>query len=534
MQEHIARALTFLRGGAQFIFKGIRELAIIAWAHKIASAAVIVAVIGVLVGLSFIFKEPAEEALNANREVRLLSVSDLSAPEPVSLIGEIRSVSEANVAPDSSGSVSRVYRTLGEYVGAGSVIAELKNDSQRAGVAQAEAALEKARSGAAISGISVNTAENSLSAALESSRNTVASAYATIDDAVHKKADAAFSNANGANPIFFVSTSNSQAKLSAENSRLTVQPILEREAAASSASPATADALLDELETLSAEAEKVRLFLTNVVVALNGAIATGSVTDSAIAGYRADASAALSAVNGLKSTLTSAAENLKAKRAAVLIAEQNLSGSTGENADIKAAEANLAAARANLEKTVIRAPISGTINKLDLDVGSFVNASVPVVYITNARGLEAVAYVSERDLPDIVQGAQVTVSGSIQGKVSRIASALDPVTKKAEIRIAIPQDAALVSGSSASISIARTVKTVATDELSIPLSALKLTPEGSVVFTVEAGKAVSHPVILGTLRGSKVDIESGITSDMRIIEDARGLKEGQEVTVQNP
>jgi RND family efflux transporter MFP subunit len=310
-----------------------------------------------------------------------------------------------------------------------------------------------------------------------------------------------------------------------------MQPILSREASVSVG--ATPDALLAEMNLLLTETASVRDFLTSLVSALNAAIATGSITDATITGYRTDAGVALSSVNAVRTSLSGAIENLKAKQAGVSISEENLSGGGADNPDIQAAQANLQAAQAGLEKTVIRAPISGTINKLDLDVGSFVNASAPVVYITNAHGLEAVVFVSERDLPSITLGADATIAGKIHGKVTKIAAALDPTTKKAEIRISLPENAALVSGSSASVSISRKAIAGGTGPLSIPLSALKLTPESAVVFTVENGVIVSHPVILGQLRGSKVEIASGITSDMRIIEDARGLKEGQTVSVKN-
>ncbi len=530
MNEHLTRALTFLHGGLIFIWKALRELFIVAKAHKLISLGVIAVLIGGVIGLSYIFKGPANGAADERRQVTLLSASDLSAPEPITLIGEVRSVSEANVAADSSGTVAHVYRSLGDTVAAGSVIAELKNDSQRAGVAQAEAALDKAKTGVTVTGIGLGSAQDSLTSAISSAKNTIASTYATLDDAVHKKADEVFSNSNDSQPKLIVPTSNSQLALNAENSRLAIQTVFAREEKA--ATPTDSGSALQELENLAVDVSEVRDLLSAVVSALNKGIASGAVTDAAIAGYRADVSTALSNVNGAASSVNSAIENLRAKIAAVNVSTENLSGGSSENADIRAAEANLQAARANLEKTVIRAPISGTINRLDLEVGSFASASAPVVYITNAHGLEVVVFVSERDIGEISVGAEVSIGKSIKGRVSKLASALDPVTKKAEVRISIPQDSPLVSGSSASVSIARTarVSTVAAP-LTIPLSALKITPEGAVIFTVSNGALVSHPVVTGALAGSRIGINSGITADMDIVEDARGLKDGQQVIV---
>jgi multidrug efflux pump subunit AcrA (membrane-fusion protein) len=72
----------------------------------------------------------------------------------------------------------------------------------------------------------------------------------------------------------------------------------------------------------------------------------------------------------------------------------------------------------------------------------------------------------------------------------------------------------------------------------VPISAVKITPDGSVVFittdeNAEDGSAVltSIPVTLGTLSGGKVEITSGLSFDNVIVSDARGLKDGQKVLI---
>jgi multidrug efflux pump subunit AcrA (membrane-fusion protein) len=52
------------------------------------------------------------------------------------------------------------------------------------------------------------------------------------------------------------------------------------------------------------------------------------------------------------------------------------------------------------------------------------------------------------------------------------------------------------------------------------------------VFTVDATSTlVSVPVELGTLLGEEVVIKTGLSPDMQIVKDARGLKAGEVVTV---
>lgn len=523
---------------ARLIGVHLRTIARIIWSfvtsHRALSLAIALVLVAGGVGLSYLTPSATTSEVSSTRSVTLVRAGDAATSVPLSVIGTVRSTREALVAPDASGMVSAIYRSLGDYVAAGTIIAELKNDSQRAGVAQARAALQKTQSGVAIGGIGVTNAESSYQSAQESARTTLLSTYAAMSDVVERRIDQTFTNPTGAQPRFVVTSSNSQLVSNAEAGRTQMQPILTREALVTVSGMDT-DALIAELERTQSEVKIAQIFAQNVVQALNGALTSASVTEAEIGLYRLDAAAALSTVNALSASIAGSIENLKARRAAVTIAQTSLStGTTGESADIASANANLAAALANLERTLIRAPISGTINKLDLDVGSFVNASQPVIYITSAGGLEAVAYVSGSDLADIRPGAKVLVAGTVEGTVVRTAAALDPVTKKAEIRVALPASSALISGQSATLEIVRTKsQTVATQNtVTVPLSALKITPEGPLLFTVsDESTLVANPVSVGTIRGGFIDITSGISPDAAIVSDARGLKEGQVVLV---
>ncbi len=543
MTAHTRIAMLYLRliwRQLKIVGAHLKTIGKIVWSfaksHKIVSSIVAAALATGLGAAAYFGASKAATTIAEGPAVHLVRVGDVSASAPISLIGIVRATREANVAPDISGTVSAVYRNLGDYVPAGTIIAELKNDTQRAAVAAARAALQKAQSGSVVGGISVENAQNSYAAAIDTARSTVQSAYSTIDDAIARKADQTFSNPNSPQPHFNVSSSNSQLVVNVQNDRLAMQAIRARESTVVVATLSPGD-LLAELSLLGSEVKSVQNFMQDLVAALNAAVPTYGITEATIAGYRADVSAGLASINALASSLPGVSEMLKTKRAAVDIAQTSLAtGSTGESADVAAAEANLALQLAGLEKTLIRAPISGTVNRLDLDVGSFVNASVPIVYITSAGGLEVVAFVSGNDIADIAVGAKAKVGASVDGVVARVASALDPLTKKAEVRVFVPPSAPLVAGQSATVSVERSAPKVpsANPTLTVPLTAIKITPQSPLVFTVnDAHQLVGNPVVLGTLRGDSVDIVSGVTATMQIVEDARGLKEGQAVIV-NP
>lgn len=526
MQEHLNKAFTLLKSAWNLIIKAIVELWASARANKRISIPLgIVILIALAVLVYFLTQGGRTSESETRREVELSSVADVSSGEPITVIGEIRSVSEADVAPDSSGRVVGVYRKIGDFVGAGAIIAEIENSSQKAAVAQAEAALDRAKSVSTLSGISASSA----AAAAEATRQ---SAYAALNDAITLKADPSFNITGDTTVVFTIPVTNTQLKYTLEGDRLTLGVFLKRHTSIRTKSLSEQE-LLDELNTLKNEVEVTREFLSTLVTALSGGIATGSITESQIATNEANANAALSSINGLQSALISASAGLQSAR------ENLTQGRTGESADIALAQASLSAAKAVLEKTLVRAPISGTINSISLETGNFAAAGVPAVRIVNVSGLEAVAYLSERDLPRVAPGSTVRISGIAEGRVTRIAPALDSNTRKAEVRIAIVKtdtgDTRFVAGQSATVEIAP-LRTETDQTIYIPIAAVKITPDGSVVFItteedVEKGSAVLQaiPVTLGTLSGGKVQITSGLSLDNVIVSDARGLKDGQEV-----
>jgi multidrug efflux pump subunit AcrA (membrane-fusion protein) len=133
-------------------------------------------------------------------------------------------------------------------------------------------------------------------------------------------------------------------------------------------------------------------------------------------------------------------------------------------------------------------------------------------------------------------GASVKINGNIKGVVTRVAGAIDPVTKKIEVRVGIvDENSNLVNGQSVRVEISQADVTSQSPKslvamIKVPLSAVKITPRDSYVFTLSASSTLQVvPVELGTLLGEEVEIRSGLTPDMDIVKDARGLKEGEKV-----
>lgn len=491
---------------------------------KVALAAIALVIVGWTL-VHFLGGNPAEEvSIDESRSVTLKSVAELSSESsPLMVAGVVSSKSQAQVRAEAGGQITAVNYTLGDYVSAGAIVAQTENASQRAAVAQAQGAVSAASAGASVS-------QTSLASAKQGAVTALLSAYGTVDKTIRADIDPMFTNSQTVQPKLNPQSSNSQAKIDAENMRVGLGPVLTRESAMSSSLSTSAD-LLAELAATQKELRQVRDFLDTLIRALNSGIASGATTEAMISAYIATANTDRAAIVGAISALASA-------QAAIETAQTGAQQGNGTSAaGLAQAEAGLAAARASLEKTIIRAPISGSINSLSLKVGDYLSAGTVAVVIANNGALEVIAYVTATDAQEIAPGTTATIEtqrGTVKATITRIAPAIDPSTKKIEVRIGITEnEKLLLNGQSVTVSIPRVQKTVGSSaRITLPLSALKVGADTISVFTVDENKKlVPHLVTLGTLLGDRVVIQSGVDASMQIVTDARGLQPGQVVTV---
>ncbi|TSC68457.1 MAG: RND family efflux transporter, MFP subunit [Parcubacteria group bacterium Gr01-1014_56] len=493
------------------------------------SALVIATILVLSVGVSYL-KGGATEAApeDSIKSVTVESVSSLSqGGSSLSVAGIVKSQTEATVRAERSGEVKAVYRALGDSVSAGTIVAEMENASERASVLQAQGALQAATA-------SANVSQGTLASTKDSSVATLLSTYGTVEKVIHTDIDPMFSNPGGNQPFFNVQSADSQAKTNVESARLTLSLILERERARTQ-SLSSGDDLVAEFIKTESEVKAVRDYLDTVIRTLNAGIASNGVSETTIATYKATATTARSTITTTLSTLITTRLALET---ALKTSAQGSDTISATQAAITSAQGTLAAARANLEKSIIRAPISGTINSLALERGDFIQATAPVLTVANNHALEVIAYITAQDSPRVSVGGKATFEGDVSGTITRIAPAVDPLTKKIEVRIGLSSGVTtLVNGQSVVVNFEKAAATISKPvkgPITIPIATLKIGSENVVVFTVSAeGTLVAHEVVLGTLLGDRVEIKSGVTPDMQIVTDARGLQPGEKVVVKN-
>jgi multidrug efflux pump subunit AcrA (membrane-fusion protein) len=504
--------------------------------------------IAILIAIPVLFFNKAEEEKTetvAVRQVELVNVGEISnITSPLSLVGTVESVSEATVRAESSGQLTRVYKKLGDRVYAGEIIAQFENAGERAAVLQAEGALEQAKSGRDINLNTLNnsTAGNSLESAKQNTVNIFSSTLSTMEDVIRVKTDTSFNNPDRQELSFNVLVPDQILIGNIENKRREIEKMLIARSSKNQTINVGSN-LEAELEVLTGELNLLKSYLDDLARAYNNSIPNQIYTQSqldgnkaVIAGARAQISGSISGVLAINQALVQARAGNEINTG---VKNPSLASS---DATVKIAQGSYYAALARLSKTIVRSPITGTINSLDLKTGDYVTPSQQVAVVSNNGALEVTTYISSEDAKRVTVGQEVVLNQNIQAVVTRVASAIDSSTRKIQVKIGIKNnDKTLVNGTSVKVEIkgldlaknANQVKVInPAGPIKVFLSSVKITPRGNNIFIVNASNTLeSVNVELGRILGEMIEIKNGVTVDMEIVKDARGLKEGNVVEI---
>lgn len=499
---------------------------------------IVIVLVLIVIIRSFTGSTQEAEITSSPRSIKLALVGDLANKgSSLPLLGSVTSTSEATVRAESSGKLTRVYKKLGDYVSAGTVIAEFENSGERASVMQAEGSYDAAKASRDISKVNSVTTDSSLSDVKTNAINAISSAYINMDDIIHVKTDSAFSNPRNQEVKFNVSVPDMSLTLSLEARRKKIESILIAREIKNRTLTQSSD-LISELNIIQTEAETIKSYLDDLATAYSKALPDNNFSQINIESGKA-------IIGGTRLTIAGTISSIIGSRTALnnSLAAQDIAGKTSgtgtsvttSDAQVKSAEGSYNAALSRLEKTVIRSPINGTLNSLSIETGDFVSAFTEVAVVSNNGALEVLAYVTDEDAKRIQIGNQVIINDSTKGIVTRIAGAIDPRTKKIEVRVGIiDKNSSLINGQSVRLNITKAKQAVTTTSgpIKTPLSALKLTPTGTFVFTLSSTSSlIAIPVKEGAILGEEIQILSGLTGNESIVVDARGLKEGTVVSV---
>ena len=115
------------------------------------------------------------------------------------------------------------------------------------------------------------------------------------------------------------------------------------------------------------------------------------------------------------------------------------------------AEAALHTALAQRRYTRIESPVDGVVVARERQPGDLATPGLPILVLESRQSLVFQTFVAERHIGSIAPGDAVTVQldavgRSVAGQVLRIVPSGDPATRRYEVKVSLPVDAALLPG----------------------------------------------------------------------------------------
>jgi len=230
-----------------------------------------------------------------------------------------------------------------------------------------------------------------------------------------------------------------------------------------------------------------------------------------------------------------AAEN--ERRARLLLEKQAISQEEYDiaSAGLQSATAESDLIAAQLSKTTVRAPFSGTIGLRSISKGTYVTPTTTVAKLVNTDKLKITFSVPEKYTSQVKVGNEITFTTS-DTKLEHSATiyAIEPeveiATRTLKMRArADNADGSLYPGSYANVILP--LETV-TDALLVPTESLIPVQNGKRIFITDNGKAKEVSVEIGARTGSSVRVLSGLhVGDTILTYGVMALKDGTPVKV---
>ncbi|MCW1146722.1 efflux RND transporter periplasmic adaptor subunit [Flavobacterium lacisediminis] len=215
---------------------------------------------------------------------------------------------------------------------------------------------------------------------------------------------------------------------------------------------------------------------------------------------------------------------------------QYLQAKTNYEAQMKA----VAQMRAQLGKTIVKAPFSGVIDEVITEKGQVVGPGQQLMRIVNLSDMYVSANVPESFIGKIKNGAIVDVevksTGKIyKGKVRQIGNYINPNNRNFSIEVAVPNSDNLLRPNQVAVLKIEDYKKA--NAILVPESIVTENAVGEkIIYTVDTSgkepKAIKKTIVVGLTSGANIEVKSGLNKgEQIIIEGARSVQNGDIVEI---
>ncbi len=215
---------------------------------------------------------------------------------------------------------------------------------------------------------------------------------------------------------------------------------------------------------------------------------------------------------------------------------QFLQAKTNYEAQMKA----VAQMKAQLGKTIVKAPFSGVIDEVITEKGQVVGPGQQLMRIVNLSDMYVSANVPESFIGKIKNGAIVDVEvkstgKTYKGKVRQIGNYINPNNRNFSIEVAVPNSDNLLRPNQVAVLKIEDYKKA--NAILVPESIVTENAVGEkIIYTVDTSgkepKAIKKTIVVGLTSGANIEVKSGLNKgEQIIIEGARSVQNGDVVEI---
>lgn len=418
--------------------------------NKLKKARYFVPTIIVAIILFFIFS-------GSKTTPEIFTVKKGNVIQSVNLTGRVKGASDLKLAFERTGTLASLYVATGQKVARGQLLARLINNDLGAQYQQALAQLAQAKAlklgaqatldaqkaklnelenGARVEEIAAKNnelalARQNLDSAYQNTINIINGGFVSVDDALRKQISDLFLNADSQNPKLSFLSTDSQAQSDVEFQKfIAANEMKIWEVEKNSLTPTSVQAVLEQ--ALITGQNHTRIILKMLDRLMDATTAGAGLPAATLSTYKTNVTTARTNVNAVATNFSSQLASLKSQKIslekihnelalklagntnqtieqqkqAVKQAEANVAS---QDAQIQSAEAGVAAAGATVEKSLIRAPVAGTVVKITPQIGSLITANTPIISLVSLNQMEIEVNISEIDVGKIKTNNPVSI-----------------------------------------------------------------------------------------------------------------------------
>lgn len=215
---------------------------------------------------------------------------------------------------------------------------------------------------------------------------------------------------------------------------------------------------------------------------------------------------------------------------------QYLQAKTNYESQMKA----VAQMKAQLAKTIVKAPFSGIIDEVITDKGQVVGPGQQLMRIVNLSDMYVSANIPESFIGKIKVGAIVdvqvkSIGKTYLGRVRQVGNYINPNNRNFSIEVAVPNTDNILRPNQVAVLKIEDYKKP--NAILVPESIVTENAAGEkILYTVDVAskepKAVKKTITIGLTSGSNVEVKSGLNKgETIIIEGARSVQNGDQVEI---